>query len=274
MLRLGRQHPAVRPSGGALLAGIEVLDLGARRLQRDRLVRPGGADHGVAVLEQLDLVGGERPVLLDQRALLLQQLDGGVQLLLVELVGILDAEARILRRQIERRVGDLDRIVGHGDLALVLSVVDRRPARRRRRHLLGVVQEHVRPPFVGEAVVHAVDRVVRRRLQLGDEVGEVRNQLHVDRLHVAAVDEAQARVAGGRHEVVLRAAALAHQRHHLVRRAGVLAVHLAAGLGFERLDPGVFRVALPGHDVERALALADRLRVVRRATGSATAAAA
>ena len=72
--------------------GIRSFDRRLRRLQRVRLVRPRGADHRVAVLEQVDLVGGERPVLLDQRLLLLEQVDRRVELGLVELVGVPDAE--------------------------------------------------------------------------------------------------------------------------------------------------------------------------------------
>ena len=56
-------------------------------------------------------------------------------------------------------------------------------------------------------------RVVWRRLELRDEVLEVRHELRIDRLDVAADDQPQARVAGGRHGVVL---ARPHQRHHLV----------------------------------------------------------
>ena len=67
--------------------------------------------------------------------------------------------------QVQRRVGDLDRVVRHGDLALVLRAVDRRPRRRRRLHLLRVVEQRVRPPLQRDAVVLAADRVVRRRLE-------------------------------------------------------------------------------------------------------------
>ena len=60
--------------------------------ERDRLVRPGRADDRVAVLEQVDLVRGQRPVLLDQRLLLLEQVDRRVELRLGELVRVGDAE--------------------------------------------------------------------------------------------------------------------------------------------------------------------------------------
>ena len=53
-----------------------------------------GADHGVAGLEGLDLLEVVRPVLRDVLALVLQQRDGGVELLLVERVGVLDARGR------------------------------------------------------------------------------------------------------------------------------------------------------------------------------------
>ena len=91
---LGGEHPGVAPSGGAL-ARNRVRDMGARQLQLDRLVRPRGADEGVAVLEHVDLDRCARPVLLDQLALLRQERDGGVELLLGQLVRVLDAEARL-----------------------------------------------------------------------------------------------------------------------------------------------------------------------------------
>jgi hypothetical protein len=72
--------------------------------------------------------------------------------------------------------------------------------------------------------VHVVHVVPRRLLQPRIDLLEARHQVHVDRLHALAGDEPHARVARRRDEVE---AALVHQRHHLVGRAGGLHVHLA-----------------------------------------------
>ena len=164
-----------------------------------------------------------------------------------------------MHRQVERGVGDLDRVVRDRDLARVLLGVDHRPGRRGLRKDLGRVQQVVRPELKRDAVVHAVDRVEIRALQEGPKLLPRRDQFHVDGLDVAAVDQAQVRVAGGRHEVVLASAAVGHERDHLARRARVLGVHLAPGLLLEGLHPLRLGVALPGDQVELALTLADRL---------------
>ena len=65
-------------------------------------------------------------------------------------------------------------------------------------------------------------------------------------------------VAGGRDEVPLVPAAVGHQRDHLAGGAGVLDVDDAARGLLEGLDPLGLGVALPGDDIERPLALADR----------------
>src|SRR5204863_2233660 len=114
-------------------------------------------------------------------------------------------------------------------------------------------------------VVLAVDRVVRGRLELWDEVLPTRDQVDVHGLDDVTADEPQRRVAGGGNHVVLAAAALAHQRDHLVRGAGELAVHLAARLLLERLHPARVRIALPRDQVEDTLPLPDRARQVRLA---------
>ena len=66
--------------------GIEILDRRAVAWSVFVWYGHGGADHRVAVLEQVDLVRGERPVLLDQRPLLLEQRDRRVELGLGQLV--------------------------------------------------------------------------------------------------------------------------------------------------------------------------------------------
>src|SRR4029077_7302412 len=65
------EHPGVAPSSRPFLRnGVGVVLAAPAALQRDRLVRPRGANLHVAVLEELDLVAGEGPVLLDQGPLL------------------------------------------------------------------------------------------------------------------------------------------------------------------------------------------------------------
>src|SRR5215472_4497619 len=110
----------------------------------------------------------------DEFPLVLEKGDRRVELLLVQLVRILDPEIRLRVLQVERPVRDLDRIVRDRDLALVLRVVERRPAGRARLDLLRVVEEDVRPPLDRNAVVDAVDGVVRRRLEDRDEVVQAR----------------------------------------------------------------------------------------------------
>ena len=241
----------------------DLLDRRLRTLELQRLVRPAGAHPDVAVLERRDLVGGVVPVPLQERLLLLQQGHRGVQLVLRQFVRILDPEARLRLLQVESRVGDLDRVVRDRQLALVLAGVDGGPAGRRRLHLLRVVDQGVRAPLHRDAVVDALDRVVRGRLEGRQEVLPRRDQVDVDGLDVAAVDQPQTRVAGRRDEVVLAtasAAAGAHQRHHLVRAARVLAVDDAAGLLLERLREARVAVRGPLDQVQRAFALADRRR--------------
>ena len=98
------------------------------------------------------------------------------------------------------------------------------------------------------------DRVPRPVLQERRDVRVVGHQVGVHRRHVAAVDQPQGGVAGGRHPVVL---AGLHQRDHLVRGVADLHVDLAAGLLLERRDPvdglvvgAVLGVPGPGDDVE------------------------
>ncbi len=262
-----REHPRVGPARRPL-PGDDLLHGHLGRLELERLVRPRGADRHVAALEALDLVGRVVPVALQERLLPLQQRDGGVELRLRELVRVPDSEPTPGLHQVEGRVRDLDLVVRHGDLAPVLRGVDRAPALRRRLHLLRVVDERVRPPLEGDAVVDALDRVVGRALERRQEVLPARDQLHVHRHHVAAEDEPQARVSGGRDEVVLAAApaaARAHERDHLVGRRGVLALDLAAGLALERLREARVRIGRPLDQVQRALALPD----LRRQLGAA-----
>ena len=68
---------------------------GALRLQRAGLVRPDGADDGVSVLEQVDLVGGESQYFLISGFCCFSRLTAASNCVFVQLVGILDAEARL-----------------------------------------------------------------------------------------------------------------------------------------------------------------------------------
>ena len=113
---------------------------------------------------------------------------------LVERVRVRDAEVGLRRHQVHGRVGDVDR-----------AVVDRHRAVGRRAALehdaprvgravgerLGVVHEQVGAAAVGHAVRHAVDRVPRLQLEALEDVGVVRDQVGVDRRHLAAGDQAR-----------------------------------------------------------------------------------
>ena len=79
------------------------------------------SDDGVAGREGLDLLEVVRPVLADVLALLLQQVDGGSELLLVEGVRVLDAELGVVRHQVDRGIRDVDRGVVRGHLAGVVA---------------------------------------------------------------------------------------------------------------------------------------------------------
>ena len=207
------------------------------------------------------------PVVADLLALRLQQVDSRVELILCQLVRIRDPQVGLRRLQVDGGVGDVDRAVVRRHLARVAGAVEHHaPAVGRRLDDVGVVHEDVGAPLVGHAVVDAVDRVVRRRLQRRGDVLEVGDQVGVDRHHVAAGDQPVGGVAGRRHAVVL---ARAHQLHHLVRGLAVLDLDLAPGLLLERLDDVGLGVALPGDQIEPALALADRRRQARRAAYAA-----
>ncbi len=218
------------------------------------------------------------PVAADQRALLAQQVERRLVLVLVELVGVLDAEFRLVEHQVVGGIGDVDRAVIGLDAALVGLAVgqvhfleDDIPALGRFLEDGGVVHQDVRTPLVRDAVVDLVDREpggvlqpVVDRLPALDEIG-------VDRLHALAGDEAQRGITRSRDEVE---AAFVHQRDHLVRRVGGLDVDLAARLLLEGRHPVVVLVGLtaldiarPGDDVDLALALAEFLDLGDRLTG-------
>ena len=196
----------------------------------------------------------------------LEQVDRRPELLVVELVDVLDPEVGLRRLQVERGVGDVDRVVVGRDLALVTRarVEHRAPGVRRRLDLVGAPHQHVGAAAVRDTVGPAVDRVPGLALQALEHVGVVLHQVGVDGSDVAGGDQAQCRVAGRRDAVVL---AGAHQRHHLVGRVRDLDVDPAARLLLEvrhpvdpRVGRAVLHVARPGDQVDLALALADRGR--------------
>ena len=94
------QHPGVRESRRALLRH--------RRVRLDALApqpvggrqRAGAGDDRIA-REGLGALGRVGPIKVDESSLLSQQLDRGVELLLVELVDVLDSELRLVLAQVE-----------------------------------------------------------------------------------------------------------------------------------------------------------------------------
>ena len=163
VLGVGVHHRGVGPAGGALLGD----GRGDRRvlgLEQVHLERPGAGGDDALVLEVVDLDHRVVPVAADELALLAQEVERGRVLVLVELVGVGDAELGLVRHQVLGGVGDVDRAVVGLDAALVrlavgqgLLLEDHRPGGGRLLEDLGVVHQHVRAPLVGHAVVHAVD---------------------------------------------------------------------------------------------------------------------
>ncbi|MNF83224.1 hypothetical protein D3C84_655440 [compost metagenome] len=269
MLGLGVQHGGVGPTGGAffrdgrgdwLLLVHQAVDL----------IRPGtGGDHAF-VLEVAHLHGGVVPVAVDQRLLGAQQIEHGLVLGFGQFVRALDAQFRLGGLQVQRRVGDVDRaVIGlHATLVRlavrqVFRVEQHAPAGGRGLEHVGVVHQHVRAPLIRGAIGLIVDHVPRRILEARVEVLPVRDQRGVDRLHTLADDQTQGRIAGCRHQVVTT---LGHQADHFIGSGGGLDVDLAPGLFLEAGDPVVvlvaftaFDIARPGHDIQLAFTLADRL---------------
>ena len=126
------------------------------------------------LVERLDLLGVVGPVLADVLVLLLQQLDRRVELLLVELVRIGDSQIRLVRAQVQRRVGDVDRVVVRGDLAAELvAALSKTTSHDVGAGLTssGCTSSTFAATVVRDPVVDAVERVVRLVLQrVGDVV--------------------------------------------------------------------------------------------------------
>ena len=248
-------HPRVRPPGRPL-CGNERSDRQRRLLGSHEvdLVRPGRSDDRLAGLERRDRVRVRDavPVLADVRPLLLQEVDRSVELVLVELVRILDAEVRLGRLQVDGSVGDEDLVVVDRQLALVVGAgPDRLPASgvlRKNR----VVEDHlVHAAPMWHAVTNAVDRVVRLPLEALVHVRVVRDQVEVHRRDVFLRNEPQ-RCVARRRDAVVRARR--DEIDHVVGAGTVLRVHLAAGLLGELVGPRLVRVAGPDDEVDLALA--------------------
>ena len=190
MLGRRRDHPRVRPAGRALL--------GQRRLDGRRLLR---------ALQLVDLVlpGRAWPCCRRSRTtgsasqrrpstrpticlLLLQQVDGGIELVLVELVDVRRSRGRAASSS-----GAARRPRCRSGCRRPRS--SRPPASSRPRRCpsssgpgsrLRVPGQQVRATAVGDAVGDAVDRVVRLVLQAFEHVLVVRDQVEVDRRDVLA----------------------------------------------------------------------------------------
>ena len=164
-------------------------------------------------------------------------------------------------------------IIGLHPTLVRLAIVERgflehhAPAFRRLLEGARIVHQHVRPPHVGHAVMHAFHRMPGRVLQALVDCLPAGHQIDIDRLHALARNQAQRGVTRSRHQVE---AALVHQRDHLVGGVGSLDIDLATGFLLEAGDPVVSRVSLaafyvtrPGHDIDLSLALADLLQHFR-----------
>ena len=177
---LRRDHPGVRPSGGALL-GEDDLGVAGRDRVLDDL--PGGSDDRVSGLEGLDLLQVVRPVLADVLALSLQQVDGRGELGLIQRVRVLDAEVGLRRHQVHRGVRDVDRRVVRGHRARVRAgvVEDGAPRVESAGEQVGVVHQQVGAVAVRDAVRDTVDAVPRLHLQEVEDAVVVLEQVGVDR---------------------------------------------------------------------------------------------
>ena len=125
MRRVDMHHGRVGPAGRAF-RGNGRGDRLLLALQEVDLVGPGARGDDALVLEVVGLHGGVVPVALDQRVLLAQEVERRLVLVLVQLVGVLDAELGLLGHQIERGVGDVDGAVIGLDAALVGLAVGQR----------------------------------------------------------------------------------------------------------------------------------------------------
>ena len=176
VLGLGRDHPGVRPAGRALLRAASSRSCTLSASSRFAITCQVVPTTRVAAGERRLLLGVVRPVLADVRALLLEQVDRGVELLVVELVDVVDPQVGLGRLQVQRRVGDVDRAVVGGDLALVRRALVEDGAPESGAGLTLSVRHISRfaPRPCGMPYICAVDRVERLVLQAVEDVGVVR----------------------------------------------------------------------------------------------------
>ena len=190
----------------------------------------------------------------------LSRLTAALNWFVVELVRVRDTQAGLVGLQVNGGIRDVDRIVVHADLALVLRclswVEHHRPRGRGRLDTVRVPHQEVSPTAVRDPVVGPVERVVRLVLEVVENRLVVRHQVGVDRGDVTTVDELRCRVARRRDAVPL---AGAHQVDHLVRGAGLLQLDLAARLLLEVGLPRVGDVSRPGDEVQLPLTGPDGL---------------
>ena len=228
-------HPGVRPARRPFLR-LRHLDGLLVALEDVHLVRPGRADDDVLVRIRLDLLRVVAPPFADVRLQGLQEVDGGVELLLVQLVRVVDPEVGLRCLEVDGGVRDEDRIVVDGDLPLVrvVRVPDHGPAVGRRLDDVGPPREDVPAATVRYAVRLPVLRVVVLVLEPFGDVSEVGDEVRVDRRDVTPLHEPDAGVAGCRDAVVLAGRDVVD---HLVRRRAVLPPNLAARLLRELVSP-------------------------------------
>ena len=188
----------------------------------------------VAVGEGVDLLRVVAPVLADRRLLLLEQVDCRRELGLIERVRVGDAEVWLCGHQHDRRIGDVDGCVVDRVLAGIRSarIEHVGPVGGRWVDLILAPHQEVGAAAVGDAVVDAVERVVRLVLEIGEDLCVARNEVHVDRLDVAAGDEATRCVARSGDDVVLLRCRV-ELRERLIGRAEGVDRDLATRVGLE-----------------------------------------
>ena len=204
--------------------------------------------------------------------MLAQQLQRSLVLILVQLIGILDPQLRLVRHQIESGIGDIDGAIKGLNAPLVGLAIGQSlgfeyhgPGVGGLGEDLGVVHQDVGAPLVGHAVVLAVYRVPGGILQTGIHLAPAGDARQIEGLHLATGDETQTGISRGGHQIE---APFIHQGDHLVRCSGGLDRHLAAGSLLETGHPVVvlvgfapLHVAGPGDDVDLSLPF---LRCVQR----------
>ena len=242
---------------------------GDRRIGRQNpdLEGPGAGGHHTFVLEIIHLDECVMPVAAHDGPLHAQQVERGLVLIFVQLVGRGDAKLGLVEHQVLRRIRDMDRaVIGLYATCIGLAIGQVHgfeydvPRGWRLFENIGVIHQNVGAPHIRHAVMHAVHGMPARLLQTRIDGGPRGDQRGIDRLHAAAGDQAQRGVARSGDKVK---PALVHQRNHLVRGIGGLDLDHAAGVGLEFGYPvkglvglAAFDVAGPGDDGNFAFAVA------------------